>query len=327
MDLRQLRYFVQIVESGSLSKASRELHIAQPALSQHMAKLEDHVGKPLLNRSSKGVTPTDNGLALYHHARFMLRQQEQALTIARSESGPVQGMVTVGLPATTIATIGLPLVQGIRKRYPNVLLNVVEGMSGHIAQLMRLGQLDIAILFNNNIASDVTIEPLMVEELFLMIPEHSSMIEPGRRSISIAEAAELPLILPTATHGLRQRISAEFENRGLNEKVVAEIDSLNLLMNCVYADMGATIKPMGAIMTEEARGRAWRHLAFSDVEFRRRNFLYSLPAERLSPAAAIVVTELKATAVELLQRKSTPGFHSVKSSKPTLNKRNKQSKA
>src|ERR1700754_2366293 len=110
MDLRQLRYFACIVESGSFAKASRQLFIAQPALSQQLAKLEDEVGKPLLNRSSKGVTPTDNGLALYHHARFMLRQLDQALSIARQESGEVRGMVSVGLPATTVSAIGLPLV-------------------------------------------------------------------------------------------------------------------------------------------------------------------------------------------------------------------------
>ena len=73
MDLRQLKYFVQIVESGSLAKASRQLYIAQPALSQQMARLEDEVGKPLLVRSSRGVVPTENGEALYHHAKFMLR--------------------------------------------------------------------------------------------------------------------------------------------------------------------------------------------------------------------------------------------------------------
>ena len=74
MDLRQLRYFTVIVESGSFAKASRQLYIAQPSLSQQVAKLEDEIGKQLLSRSSKGVVPTENGLALYHHARFILRQ-------------------------------------------------------------------------------------------------------------------------------------------------------------------------------------------------------------------------------------------------------------
>ena len=77
MDMRQLRYFVQIVESGSLAKASRQLFIAQPALSQQMSRLEDEVGKPLFVRSSKGVSPTENGDALYHHAKFMLRHHRE----------------------------------------------------------------------------------------------------------------------------------------------------------------------------------------------------------------------------------------------------------
>jgi LysR family transcriptional regulator, regulatory protein for tcuABC len=312
MDIRQLRYFVQIVECGSLSKASRQLLVAQPALSQQLAKLEDLVGKPLLHRSPKGVWPTDNGLALYHHARFMLRQHDQALSIARSEAGStIQGMVTIGLPATTVSAIGLPLVRRIRERYPNVLLNVVEGMSGHIGQLMRLGQLDLAVLFSNDVARDLTVEPLLVEELFLIIPEHSELVALERTSISIAEAASLPLILPTGSHGLRQRIAAEFDNRGLTANVVAEIDSLSLLMNCVHDGIGVTIKPMGAVMQEGARGRKWRCLPFSDVRFRRRNFLYSLPPERLTTVAAVVTSELKETARELVESRTWPGFEAI----------------
>lgn len=315
MDTKHLRYFVQIVENGSLSKAARQLSIAQPALSQQLARLEDEVGKPLLHRSSKGVLPTENGLALYHHARFMLRQLDQALPIARSATGTVQGMVSVGLPATTVSAIGLRLVQRTRQAYPGVLLNVVEGMSGHIGHLMRLGQLDLAVLFSNDISRDLTSEPLMVEELFVLIPGHSELVPPGRTSITIAEASGLPLILPTGSHGLRQRIAAEFENRGLTTNVVTEIDSLSLLMNCVYAGIGATIKPMGAVMLEGARGRNWRCLRISDVRLRRRNFLYLLPPERLTAAAAVVAGVLKETARELVESDQS-GFEAITVAEP-----------
>jgi len=301
VDLRQLRYFTQIVESGSLSKASRQLFIAQPALSQMLSKLESEVGKPLLNRSARGVAPTENGLALYHHARFMLRQLDQALSIARQESKAVQGMVSVGLPATTVSALGLPLVRGIRERYPSILVNVVEGMSGHIGHMMRLGQLDLAVLFAADVAREVTVDALLEEELFVMLPRHSRLVAPRRTSITIAEAAALPLILPTGTHGLRRRISAEFEQRNLSAHVVAEIDSLSLLMNCVYDGMGATIKPMGAIYLEGERGRRWRALAVSDAHLVRRNYLYALPPGRLSPAAAVVAAEVKETARRLVE--------------------------
>ncbi|MGA8031932.1 MAG: LysR substrate-binding domain-containing protein, partial [Casimicrobiaceae bacterium] len=273
MDLRQLRYFTEIVESGSLSKASRQLFIAQPALSQQLSKLEDEVGRPLLKRSSRGVAPTENGLALYHHARFMLRQLDQAMSIARQESGAVHGMVSVGLPATTVLALGLPLVRRVRERYPSILLNVVEGMSGHLGQMMRLGQLDLAVLFSSNVAPDVSIDVLLEEELFVILPQGSRLVPSRRTSLTLAEAAALPLILPTGEHGLRRRIAAEFEQRNLTAHVVAEIDSLSLLMNCVYDGIGATIKPMAAIVLESQRGRKWRALPISDARLIRRNYL------------------------------------------------------
>jgi LysR family tcuABC transcriptional regulator len=311
MDLRQLRYFTQIVESGSLSRASRQLYIAQPALSQQLLKLEAEVGEPLLNRSPKGVSPTENGLALYHHARFMLRQLDQALSIARKESGAVRGMVSVGLPATTVSALGLALVRRVRERFPGILVNVVEGMSGHLGQMIRLGQLDLAVLFASDVAPDLSVEPLLEEELFVLIPKHSGLVAPRRTSITIAEAADLPLILPTGTHGLRRRIAAEFEQRNLLPRIVCEIDSLSLLMDCVFDGMGASIKPMAAVYLEGRRGRLWRTLSISDAKLGRRNYLYSLPPERRSAAATLVAAELRDTARELMQTGRWKGVQPV----------------
>ncbi len=189
VDFRQLRYFVQIIESGSLAKASRQLFIAQPALSQQLAKLEAEVGKPLLVRTSKGVTPTENGTALHHHARFMLRQLDQALSIARQDPGTVHGMVSVGLAATTVCAVGVPFVRRIREKYPGIVLNVVEGMSGHLTQMMQLGQLDLCILFSRDAIPDLPSEPLVDEELFVMLPTDSDLVPPRRTKLSLAETA------------------------------------------------------------------------------------------------------------------------------------------
>jgi LysR family tcuABC transcriptional regulator len=295
MNLRQLQYFVQIVESGSLAKASRQLFIAQPALSQQLSKLEEEVGRNLLVRSSKGVTPTENGLALYHHAKFMLRQLDQALSIARQESLEIHGMVSVGLPATTVSMLGLPLMRRIRERYPNILLNVVEGMSGHLGHMIRLGQLDVAVLFSATLAHDLSCTPLLEEELFILLPENSALVPKGMKEITLAQAAELPLILPTSVHGLRQRISNEFESRNLTPRIAVEIDSLSLLMACVWSDMGATIKPMSALFLERERGRHWRSLRISDASITRRNYLYTAPSQTLSPAANIIASEIRNT--------------------------------
>lgn len=301
MDMRQLRYFVQIVESGSLAKASRQLFIAQPALSQQMARLEDEVGKPLLVRSSRGVVPTENGEALYHHAKFMLRQLDQAVSVARQETAAVSGRVTLGLAPTTVCQIGLPLLQHLRAKFPGVLLNVVEGLSGHLEHMTRVGQLDLAILFSQKAAAELSVEPLLDEELFVILPADTPLVPAGRSSLTLSEVAQLPLILPSPGHGLRRRISLEFERVNLPVDAVAEIDSLPLLMHCVDQGMGATIKPMAAIHALGDTPERWRALRIEDARMTRTNYLYSLPDQKLSPCATVVCDELKRVVRRLVE--------------------------
>ena len=293
MDMRQLRYFVQIVESGSLAKASRQLFIAQPALSQQMARLEDEVGRPLLVRSSRGVTPTENGEALYHHAKFMLRQLDQAVSVARQETAALSGRVTLGLAPTTVCQLGLPLLQHLRCKHPGVLLNVVEGLSGHLEHMTRVGQLDLAVLFNPKAAAELSVEPLLEEELFVILPADTTLVPAERQSLKLREVAALPLILPSPGHGLRRRITLEFERVNLAVDAVAEIDSLPLLMHCVGQGIGATIKPMAALHSLGDTPERWRCLRVADAAMLRTNYLYALPPHKLSPSATAVRDEIR----------------------------------
>lgn len=300
MDLRQLRYFVQIVESGSLAKASRQLFIAQPALSQQMARLEDEVGKPLLVRSSRGVVPTDNGEALYHHAKFMLRQMEQAVSVARQDKTALTGRVALGLAPTTVCQLGWPLIEHLRERYPALVLNVIEGLSGHLEHMTRVGQLDLAVLFSPTAATELRVEPLLDEELFVIVPAGSPLVPAERQALTLAEVAALPLILPSPGHGLRRRIALEFDRASLPIAAVAEIDSLPLLMTCVARGVGATIKPMAAVHVLGDTPERWRCLPIADAAMTRPNYLYTLPEAKLSPCAVAVRDELKCVVRQLV---------------------------
>lgn len=307
MDMRQLRYFVQIVESGSLAKASRQLFIAQPALSQQMARLEDEVGKALLVRSSRGVVPTENGEALYHHAKFMLRQLDQAVSVARQDTAALSGRVALGLAPTTVCQLGLPLLQHLRSKFPGVMLNVIEGLSGHLEHMTRVGQLDLAVLFSQTAASELTVEPLLDEELFVILPADSPLVPSARQSLTLTEVAALPLILPSPGHGLRRRIALEFERVSLQLDALAEIDSLPLLMSCVAQGIGATIKPMAAIHALGNEPGRWRCLRVSDARMTRPNYLYALPPLKLSPCAAVVRDELRRVVQQLVESGSWQG--------------------
>lgn len=308
MDMRQLRYFVQIVESGSLAKASRQLFIAQPALSQQMARLEHEVGKALLVRSSRGVSPTENGSALYHHAKFMLRQLDQAVSVARQDTAALSGRVTLGLAPTTNCQVGLPLIRHLREKWPAVMVNVVEGLSGHLEHMTRVGQLDLAVLFSRKAAAELTVEQLLEEDLFVILPARSEIVPAGRTSVTMAEVAALPLILPSPGHGLRRRIALEFDRANVVIDPVAEIDSLPLLMHCLADGMGATIKPMAATRALDSP-QHWRAIRISDAELSRTNYLYALPPEKLSACAAVVRDELRMLVHRLVESGQWQGVH------------------
>src|ERR1700683_3222634 len=126
MDIRQLKYFVAIVDAGSLSKAASKLYIAQPSLSQQMAGLEIELKTKLLLRSAQGVMPTTAGTALYRHARLVLRQIEQIRVDVREDSGSEAGTVAVGLPTTVSTILAAALFQRVRKRFPGIRLQIFE---------------------------------------------------------------------------------------------------------------------------------------------------------------------------------------------------------
>jgi LysR family transcriptional regulator, regulatory protein for tcuABC len=302
VDTRQLKYYVQVVESGSLSKASRQLFIVQPALSQQVARLEEEVGKPLLIRSVRGVVPTENGEALYHHAKFILRQLDEAVLIARQDHSNVRGRVALGLAPSTSCILGLPLLRQLKQRYPGILLNIVVGLPGHLEERARQSQLDVAILFSKTAASELTYEPLLEEEVFVVVPKDSPLVPADKHSLTVAEVAALPLVLSSAHHNIRRKIMLELERARLEANLVAEIDSLELVMRYVAEGGGATLQPAAATLAV-GKPEQWRCLHISQASMIRPNYLYALPIQKLSPGACVVHAEVK----QLVQQMVTSG--------------------
>lgn len=166
MELRQLRYFVKIVELGSLGRAALELDVGVSALSQQISKLESELSTRLLNRTTTGVTPTSSGFAFLHHAQLTLRQAEYAVLAAHR--GRMSGHVTVGLAPTTATVLALPLINAMRERYPDIQLHLVEMLSGHLAAQLNSRQIDLAILFQLDGGKRWSVRPLLNEKLFVI---------------------------------------------------------------------------------------------------------------------------------------------------------------
>ena len=282
MELRQLRYFVRVVELGSMSRAALDLNLVQSALSQQISRLEGELSARLLQRTRKGVTPTEAGMAFFGEAQLALRHAEQAGRAARQAR--LSGTVSVGLAPTTAAVLGLPLMHAMRERYPDVRLHMVESLSGHLTQMLNARQLDLAVLFETDAARRWSVTPLLEETLYL-IRSRRGLAPTTAATVSMAELGTLPLILPTGPHGLRSTLDAAFARAGIRPVLAAEIDSLALLMDAVDAGLGATLQPWAAVGRFADAAQRFHLAALNDPLARRPNVLCSLSDDELSPAA------------------------------------------
>lgn len=257
MDIRALRYFIAIVDCGSLNKAAELVCVAQPALSVQVASLEADLGVPLLVRSSKGVTPTEAGKALYRNARTILRQMESARDEIRSSGAGVGGPVAIGLPTTVAAVVAMRLVRAVREQYPQVRLQLFESMSGYIEELLAGARLDFAVLFREADSRAVALEPLARESLSV-IGQPGPALPAAGDTIALGGLAGLPLVLPSAAHGLRLLVQRSFAQAGIAPEIVAELDSLPCLLGMAQEGLAYTILPASVLAATGTRIAAWR---------------------------------------------------------------------
>lgn len=280
MELRQLRYFVRVVEAGSIGRAAQSIGMVTSALSQQISRLEGELSTRLLQRSASGVVPTDAGLAFFRQAQLALRHADDAVQAA--QQARLAGHVSVGLPSTTAAILGAPFVRAMNERYPDIRLHLVEALSGHLSDMLNGRQLDLAIVFQAESARRWSVMPLLDEPLFLLAsPDMPGL--PAGDTTRIDAIAHLPLVLPSGRHGLRALVNNAFLQSGRTPVVAVEVDGLPVLMDVVQSGQVATIQPSSA-MARIAPGQL--HMArIDDAHLFRPNLLASLSEDELSPAA------------------------------------------
>lgn len=253
MELRQLRYFVAIVDHGSLSRAAVVLHVAQPALTQQLRQLEEELGAQLLHRSAQGVLSTDAGKVFYEHAQAILKQVGDARSAVTQSTTRPSGSVTLGLPHSISGALALPLLMAARASYPEITLQLTEELSGNLAEQLKSGRINLAVLFDDGQLAPFASTPLVEEELMFIYRSGSSMAS-GDMPMALADALATTLILPAQQQGVRPRIESVARGAGLALSHVIEINSIAILKSALLADMGATILPVAPLLAEVASG-------------------------------------------------------------------------
>ena len=261
MDLKQLAYFVRVAELGSFTRASIALNIAQPALSRQIRLLEVELRQNLLTRNGRGALPTEAGNLLLKHGRGILHQVEVAREELGAVRGALAGRVSIGLPPSLSRLITVPLTRAFKHKLPQAHLTLTEGFSVLMYEGLRVGNLDMAVLYNAANSPEVEITTLHTDELVLISqnPQKVSKkatqnitISPGNATkdtaskmqpISLAEVAGLPLILPSRPNAFRILIENEMISIGRKPDITLEVDGLNAILSLVKEGLGHAVLP------------------------------------------------------------------------------------
>ncbi|MBN3725219.1 LysR substrate-binding domain-containing protein [Burkholderia sp. Ac-20379] len=246
MDVRQLRYFVAIIDSGSMSKAAERLFVAQPSLSQMMVTLEAELDTPLLIRSPQGVTATEAGKALYQLARDVLRRMDEIPQRVKSGGGSVSGTVAIGFPTTIASVLATPLFISVAQQYPGIRLQIFESMSGYITELLANGRLDLAILFRDTESLGVSVHPLFDEDLYVVGGTIEGLPDDAK-TCALKRLANVPMVAPGRANGLRLQIERTFFQADVELNIVADIDSLPTMLEIAESGAACTVLPASAL--------------------------------------------------------------------------------
>jgi DNA-binding transcriptional LysR family regulator len=298
MDLRKLRYFADVVEAKSISKAAESLHVAQPALTKSIQSLEEELGALLLQRSAKGVAMTEAGARLYEHCQIVFKQLDRARHDVRKSIERPSGVVAVGLPHSLMTVIALPLLQLTTARYPDVRLELKQEHTHLLGNDIRAGKLDFAVMAEPRSASGLQCQQLLKEELLFVGPAAADT-SVRQTHISFLDASVHEFILPSVGNGLRYTAEGHFRARSLPLNVKYEVDAIALITQCVQAGLGVSLLPGGCIRMDADQGRI-RAMPFAEGGCHRTIVLCQAAEAALSPAAATVLAIVEEAARDLV---------------------------
>jgi LysR family transcriptional regulator, nitrogen assimilation regulatory protein len=301
MDLRQLRYFVGIVQAGSLSRAADQLHVAQSALSHHLASLESELDTQLMIRGPKGIALTEAGGALYRHAEAILRQLESAKQAARNAVNLPSGRVSIGFPTVLAPLLSYELFKRVRAVYPQILLCISDANSGILRERLVNGRLDIAVLYADQRERGVAVEPLALEELFYVTAD------PDPSPILIAEAAQHPLLMPGPGSVCRRVAEEAFEKHGLTVVSIGEIGTLSALHSAIGSGIGNAILSRAAVYNGD-HSKALNCRRVADAKLIRPVALCFSDVGQRTPAVEAVAETLKSLVRELVENGTWEGI-------------------
>ncbi|HTW52192.1 MAG TPA: LysR family transcriptional regulator [Stellaceae bacterium] len=261
MELRSLHYFVRIAELGSITRAAAHLHVAQPALTRHVQRLEEELNVALFTRANRGVRLTEAGQKLLDGATRILRDIERTGDEIRAQDAHPSGKIILGITPTLCPVLVPDLLARMRRDYPMIELKIMHAGMVRLEEFVIDGRVDIALLSELSRSRLIQSTRLAEEEMVLVT-------RAGMRSAGIVTGEELcrtPLILGD---GLRAAMDALLAGHEIELNVETELNDHETIRLMVAQGMGAAVLPLSSASRECARGLLEAHRITEEGLFR-----------------------------------------------------------
>jgi DNA-binding transcriptional LysR family regulator len=259
MDFRQLRYFVAVYEEGHVGRAAERLSLSQPALSQQIRQLEHSLDVSLFERGNKRLLPTLAAHTLYNHALPLLDGLHQAREALRNFQGQAVRTLAIGVLQTVHPSLVPQLLERVRKAQPHLVVQIYELSGLEIEKRLLNGLLDIGISYLPPRQPGLHGVLLYEDELQLVIPAQHPLRE--FKKVSMAQAAELPMLLLGEEFQIRQIWQSQLASLGRRPQVQAELNSMAGILESLPHTRLATVLPGRAQQIRGDRELLWKPLS------------------------------------------------------------------
>ena len=279
MELRQLEYLVAVAEEASFTRAAQRVHISQSGVSAQVRQLEQELGADLLDRSGRAVTLTQAGEAALVHARAALGAAAAMRQAVDDVGGLLRGRLTVGMVTACTITALFDALDRFHQAHPRVSLTLAEGVAADLADQVRAGALDLALIAAaGQLPDGLDALPIVTERLVACVPPSHSLARQAR--LALADVAALPLICMPAGTGIRAAFDQSCRVRNVAPVIALEASAAATLGDLAVRGLGV------AIMSETMAAAFAGRLSALLIEDAETPALLAL-AWRPSPAPAL----------------------------------------
>ncbi|WP_345013840.1 LysR family transcriptional regulator [Pseudaeromonas paramecii] len=240
MDIRALRYFVELVRQQSFTRASERLCVTQPTISKMVRSLEEEIGEPLLDRQGHSFQLTEAGQLLLARAQSILAELAQLQSELTDLQRLRRGRLRLGIPPM-VGQIYAPLIRRYRQRYPEVEISIVEYGGRHLEQAVSDGELDVALTMLPTRSGEVLQSLALAEHPVLAVLPGQAEIPAG--PLALSDLQQIPFLLYTHAFTLSERLEQGCQACGFEPTVAARSSQWDFLAAMVRSGMGVAFLP------------------------------------------------------------------------------------